>query len=234
MVSNDFRVLKEIKFHLDEILIFKCHIKEEESRISTIQKQIDSKEAQLDDLLAQQKEIHSLISSKEKELFELEKKLETSQSHSNMAHNQKEAEALEHEQSTLGKAAEELQEILLSLMDEEETTSEDISKVNTFLEGSRQSLKEISEEVESKRSEYQTLIDDHDKEWKEHARTLSDANKAVFKNGYNKFKETTPFTELNGQSCKRCGYGLDSTLHRAVLAQTALEICPGCNRIFLI
>ncbi|TNF00203.1 MAG: hypothetical protein EP326_06840 [Deltaproteobacteria bacterium] len=234
MVSNDFRLLKEIKFHLDEILLLKRQIKEEESRITVIQKQIDGKEVQLEDLLAQQKEIHSVIASKEKELFALEKKLETSQSHSNMAHNQKEAEALEHEQSTLGKAVEELQENLLNLMDEEETASTDISKVNTFLEGSRQSLKEISEEVESKRSEYQSQIDDHDKEWKEHARALGDANKTIFKNGYNKFKESTPFAELNGQSCKRCGYGLDSTLHRAVLAQTALEICPGCNRIFLI
>jgi predicted nucleic acid-binding Zn-ribbon protein len=234
MVSNDFRLLKEIKFHLGEILLLKRQIKEEESRITVIQKQIDGKEVQLEDLLAQQKGIHSVIASKEKELFELEKKLETSQSHSNMAHNQKEAEALEHEQSTLGKSVEELQENLLNLMDEEETASTDISKVNTFLEGSRQSLKEISEEVESKRSEYQTQIDDHDKEWKEHARALGDANKTIFKNGYNKFKETTPFAELNGQSCKRCGYGLDSTLHRSVLAQTALEICPGCNRIFLI
>ncbi len=234
MVSNDFRLLKEIKVHLNEILILKQKIKEEESRITAIEKQIESREVQLEDLISHRKEIHDSISSKEKELFELEKKLETSQGHLNMAHNQKEAEALEHEQNTLGGAVNDLQENLISLMDEEENLSSEIDKAKTFIDGGQSSLKEISAEVSKATNEYQNEISHHEEEWKSHARTLSDSNKAIFKTSYTKFKDSTPFTELNGQSCKRCGYGLDSILHRAVQSQTALEICPGCNRIFLI
>lgn len=234
MNPNDFRLFKEIKIHLDEISSLENKIQDEKTRIDSIKRQIESKESELSVHETNHKELHEKISQEEKELYEVEKKLETSKSHLEMAHNQKEAEALEHEQENLGNSAEERQELLLTLMDEEETLKYEIEKAKTFINGSKETLNEIQIEVEDNVSKIQQSIDSESEDWKSHARQLSDSSKAIFKNSLKKFKDSTPFADLKGSSCKRCGYGIDSTLRRAVENQTSLEICPGCNRIFLI
>ena len=234
MNPNDIRLFKEIKVHLLEISSLEDKIIKEDSRIKSIEKQIDAKKSELIIHDTHHKDLYEKISQGEKDLYEVEKKLVASKNHLKMANNQKEAEALDTEQQNLGNVVEEMQEYLLTLMEEEEALRTKIEKIKVFISGSSETLIEIQKEVQQSVLQIKQLINTENEEWKSHARQLSESSKVIFKNALKKFVNSTPFCELKGSSCKRCGYGIDSTLLRSVENQTSLEICPGCNRIFLI
>ncbi|MCO4792559.1 MAG: hypothetical protein KC493_02515 [Bacteriovoracaceae bacterium] len=234
MAQNDFRILKVVDSLLLQIKGIEEKIDDEMERISFIESQIISKQKELESCNSILKEIHQNSSQVEKELHEVENEIEKSNSHMLKASSQKEVEALEHEKENLGKKAEDLQETLLNLMEQDELNTTKSKELDEFITGALSSKKDIQQEVDKTTNELSEEIEALQVDWKSDAKNLSDSSKAILKNSLKQFSKSHPFTHLNGNSCKLCGYSLDSTLLRAVEDCKNLEICPGCNRIFII
>ena len=231
MAIEDFKHLieaqsleKKMKEHLDAI-------EEQINRVKHIETQRELATTSKEELDSYLRDKTDQLNKFEKELFDAEEKVKKTNEHIPLARNEQEANALQNELETLNPLIEKLQDEILQLMDENETTTSEVKVKEEFLEGSLNSLNLIKAdskvEVEKENSNISVL--------QERVDSLLDQANAVYKSAYqvsnDSHRYNNPLCFVDNSACHVCRYTLNQVQAQEIEKGTVTESCPGCGRL---
>lgn len=233
LVLKDFTTLKEVQ-SLDNLI--KKHldaIESEQSRKDSINKLREKRKTEMVGLLESHKENSALISQFEKELYDWEKKREQAEINQDRARDQKQVEALEKEISQVTPKCEELEEKVLNLLEKNEEIDSVVKEIETFLEGSLETLKEIDQEILEETTEERRHIENYDKRINALLVDIPSELKIVFERVRDKHRFKSPLSRIINRACEKCRYEVDSQTISLVDQAKVIVECHQCERLLI-
>lgn len=232
MDKRFFKELITIQNIENEIASHNRNIESHKGRITTL----ENKRAQKENLHSEKSELFQktkeLLGAEEKMLFDIEKKLETSKRNLNNATTEQQLNAINKEIDILTPKSEEHESLALEFMEKMEFLQDELDELTTFLEGSKETLKEISAEVSNDIQTEQESIDRREEVILEILDKLTGQDKDIFLLVDKKFKYNSPLAFIDDSGhCKMCGENVPPNTRSIVEKGASMEMCSGCGRI---
>lgn len=209
-------------------------IDEEQSRYTRVENFRETRLKRKEILEKQTVALKQELTDLEKALHDLESKLTSSESHLSQVKSEAELKALESEMATLSPAVDEQQNLILSMMEEQEEIDAELEEIETYLQGSKVALQEIQNEIDevSKKEnhEIKKLTDQIDLI----NSNVSDESLSIFNKTNEKYRFNRPISFIVGNSCRECRFQIDNATIQEIDRYQTLGICSGCGRILTI
>ena len=215
---------KQIKKHLDLI-------DEHKNRIVFLNKNRNLKIEDAKELEEEIKQKHQKLSEQEKELFDLQTKLEKSKEHIPLATSEQQVKALEKEIETLSPKTEELETQTLELMEKIEEEELKLTELQEFIQGSEEGIQEIQKEVDQDVQKEELEIARYEERTKLLLEKLPSHYIEVFEQAQSKHRFNSPLTFMTTTSCQTCRYQIDNVSRNNIEKGVSVELCPGCGRL---
>lgn len=228
-----FKNLIEIQSLMKKISTHNENIKSHENRVLFVEATRKKRSDARDNLLNDKENIVKETNLLEKELYAKEKDLNRANENLTKASNQTQMEALEKEISIFSPAIDEIQEKILSNLENLENLEIEIQTADEFLKGSLETIAELKNEVQSdvelenkEIKNYQSRIDSL-------LSLLEHNHRDFFEQTLKNIKDDQVVSFLNGRICSRCRYEASSTQVTEIENGRSLEVCNNCSRILI-
>lgn len=126
-----------------------------------------------------------------------------------------------------------LEEEGLLILEEMETKHQELKDAQTFLEGLEKTYQEIKAEVDEEKSQKEAENKQLDLRLTLLQEELPDDFKSLLKRVTAKNLAVGPFTRIEAGSCFLCRYKISRTEESEIDMQKSLKTCSQCGRIFL-
>ncbi len=231
--QSTFDIFREIDSLEKYILSHQANISQNNKRVESIHKQRASQEVELtkiSTMLAKDiKELNALetnLNKYENRIVLLEERLKIVSDNNQLTLTESELAQIRSEKTIL-------ENLILDLIDKTETETTEVTNINTFLSGSKNSLAEIEKEVVAENSVEQSSI----KNYKERISSLIETIPPLVQNIYKplkeNFKQESVLTrEINGK-CEKCHVELNKSSQETLYKRISLVKCNYCQRIFV-
>ncbi|MCP4912765.1 MAG: hypothetical protein GY909_06575 [Oligoflexia bacterium] len=215
---------KEIKLLLDQI-------SDENDRLRFLEKTKRQKISAYQEVKAQLNELNKEIALIEKDIFDIDKRLEQIKGYENQILDEQTEKKLADEKENLEAKSDELQEKVLSILESVDEKTELEEEYEGFLGGIDNTIKEITDEVLDENKETHDQIKKKEEQiiflLDEIPKNLLEA----FESAQQKYRFNSPLTFLQSNSCRECHLSVDEVSAREVELGKGILHCHGCGRL---
>ena len=228
-----FKHFIELQSLLSKISLHEDNIKSEEARIIFLESSRDKRLQERDQLLGQRDLIIKVSNEHEKVLFEKERDLKRATDNLTQASSESQMKTLESEIERLSLLTDQIQEEILSKLEEQENIENKINEAEEFLTGSSETLEEIRSEVENFSNNERKEISNYRERIELLLESLSASHRDFFEQTLKVIKDDKVISFLNGKICTRCRYEASSTQITEIENGRSNEVCNNCSRILI-
>ncbi|OUR93642.1 hypothetical protein A9Q84_19430 [Halobacteriovorax marinus] len=228
-----YKILIELQGHIKSITTHRANIESQNSRLDLVNKHRTLRENSKNELIQKKSTLHDENLAHEKTLFKKEKDLEKANGHLTMVTNDNQIKALEKEVSVLTPLIDSLQENVLENMETIEGLEQEITDCTSFIEGSLESLKELTLEVDSEVKKENQQIENYQSRAKLLLESLETNQRSLFLSVKKTVKDHQVVAFLQGKNCSRCKFEAPSSQVTEVENGRSLELCSNCGRILV-
>jgi len=215
-----------IKRYLDQT-------QEEKSRIDFLEKQRNQRKEKNSELENKKTEYKTRVSDLEKELFGIDEKISKSKEHMALASSQAQVDALTKEIETLSPRQSEIEEEVLTILDQIEEIDSLLEIDTEYFGGIQETIDEVNKEISE--------IEDGNKEEVSKLETqieglileIPSDFLVMYKNVREKFRFQEPVTKLTGCACGKCRMQISTGEASEINNSFQHRICAGCGRILI-
>lgn len=218
-----FFKLKEIDSLSKMRINYLKHIKEQEDRLSALNKHREDAYLRTSTL----KQAHSSL---HQNLLETEAQIKNADLQQSRL---KDMGGDENKIKTYQQLIEKAEEEGLSLLEQMEHNQQELKETHTFLEGLEKTLLEIKTEVEEEQAKSQAEIKQLETRIELLKNELPHDFKSLLERVSSKNLAMGPFTRIEASSCYFCRYKISRIDESEIDMQKSLKTCPQCGRIFL-
>lgn len=233
MANHTYQNLVELQSLDNQI---KKHLElceEERKRLLHIEKLRKREEEKLHEARERDRELHQSECELEKQLHETNKVLEQNGEHQKVAKNESQLRALESEFARFEAQKSELEDKEFAVLEEREELEKLINECQSFIEGSEQTFKEVSTEVEHFTQKEQLEIDNLERRREALLAELPKNFREAFLNVLKTHRYHSPLSFISERKCGKCHFQLDSMLASDVFTGASPAFCPGCKRLLI-
>ncbi len=215
-----------IKKHLDAISAEEGRLE----HINALRKRAQDEIENLTNLVSQKKVTTQNL---EKELFDWENKLAKAEENLPYATNEKEVSALERDRSMSQENVDDLQEKVLTLLEEIEEHENLIREKEVFLSGSQETLDEINLEIEIETRQERQQITNYEARIEVLRQEVPGSLWQTFSEARKKHRFNLPLARIMNKACEKCRFIVDAQTASRVEAATGYELCTQCGRLLI-
>lgn len=231
MELDQFRILRELESHYQQISSLNNDLHEEEKRIPFIINQEKNKIKRQEELKEELAKLRDDVQIAEKKVIEQESRIsKLEQSDQIISQEQLDKAALEKE--TLSAVIEIQQDIAISkLMDIDQLENES-ENIKGFLSGVEQTKINLEAEIEVNRKTITEKIAYFEKRIDNLFHQLPARAQSSFKILQTKYPGNT-LSYIENDTCKKCHMSVNSSIEEEVESKNNFAQCTNCQRIFL-
>jgi uncharacterized protein len=228
--------------HYSDLIEAQSHLKKHARITEVIQselKRLDFFHAQVAQRTARQAELERMRDEGrkeaqlfEKELAQLDQRLNQARLAETGATTNQALEAAQKQQATFTLERDQLENRLFSLLESEEEYNRELEEIQGFLSGADQTLKEIKTEVDTTTApleKEQLLLNERI----DNLLSLCPKDLVIVFQAARKKHPTTPLTTIEQRRCSHCKMQLESSICESLERGDQYLDCPSCQRLLL-
>lgn len=201
---------------------------EDNDTVQTAQVKVTEIRETLKPLEAQMKDLELQIQSTRQKREQTETRL-----YSGAVNNPKELADMQHSIAALGKWQEDLEDKVLELMLEVESTQEELNQAQEILQNVQKKAESANLDLLSEKDKLQSELEQLNDERQETAQALSEEHLQLYETMKPK-KANRPISALSDEEfCTVCGVQQRGMIAQAVRKDAALICCENCERILV-
>jgi predicted nucleic acid-binding Zn-ribbon protein len=233
MQTEYYKILKEISSLLNNKDTLLTKTRSEKERVTKIQDHRQKRIQDLQNYNQRQKELSLEEQSIENNLAHQSQQLDQAKGHQMQVTDDQQLKALEHQISTLQENVSNLEEQGFELLEQMDEIHQQINDAQSFIDGSAETLQEITVEVNEACKQYQSEVEKLDFRIDHLLTELPDNFQAKIKTALGRKIPISIFTKINGDCCDFCKLQLNKTDLDQIEKKLTLTTCNGCKRIFI-
>lgn len=164
------------------------------------------------------------------DLIARQKKL---QSQSSLAVTEKEQKAFEHQIELLAKEIEENETSYFEKLERSEAIANEIVDLNSFLQGSQETLQTLMNEVRNEVQKFEKIIGNRNLRINSLKELLHPKALALFNQCENNTKLNPSVSFMIDRKCSECHMAIDFALKSSLEQGISVETCPHCGRLLI-
>ncbi len=211
----------------------KIKVQEQINREELLTKQVTLKREELGEKEKALKGLKDKSNELEKELFDVDKKLESISSQMNNVSDNQTLENIKLNQKNFEIKKDKLENELLEKIEFQETLEDEISELQEFDKNIEKTLKDLGSEIDSLKASANTEIKNYRKRILGILDQLKSEGHGDFDSKYQNFKDKQLAAFYTGDKCSKCGMKLSGVALNTLKDLTELVSCPGCKRYLI-
>jgi len=228
-MNKDIKIMIELQRYWGNILQADAEIDRCNKNITLWEKELTDKNGVLLKLNEEIKLLKNSIKQNELDLTEIDNRIKKLEERRLILKTEREVEALNHELEKFKTEGGDIEEILIGLMDDLDSKSDDSSNKQNELDEMNVQVESDIEKIKSKITGFQKDISDNQSRYDEMLPALSNVVKSRFEKML-KSKGGKGIGEVNGEICGSCNFQIPSSLAAEASHDDKLVVCSNCGR----
>lgn len=233
MNKDTFRILKEINSLYTANQKLSELIENEHSRIHKIQNLRDDKKQKIIQTEKDLKQFSAKLLQTENSIADNQSKLNQALSNKNNVYSENEISAFEKQIASFKESIDELENKGLEVLSTCEQLSEELSDAKSFLTGSRETLLEITKEVEKISKPHIDKINIHKLRIENLFLEIPEDLKDKFQKLMKRNLKYGPTSQIQQNSCSVCRMEISRLDIEKVEKHLQIKFCSTCDRLFI-
>ncbi len=232
MYKEAFLTLAEINSLQHQLAQILCRIKEEQKREELFKDKIDQLQTDIIQLKEKLQLTHQQKIDTEKNYQEIENRIQKAEEHLSRATSEAQMHAAQNELSKLNQHFTQLENELLTLLEQEEEISEEFSNKQQELQGLKKSLQEVQQEVCAAITRHQQEEESLQERITALQNQLPHELQTAYKTVSQRHYPAISFVQAG--KCSECCIKIPSNVEQQLYTHHSLEMCSNCGRILVV
>lgn len=233
MSAEHFKIIKEINSLSTKRDSLNSEIAEQVKRINFIESNRLKRQDELDSKSINLKDIKAQLQNTENEIAKLQAMLDKDKANLNSVFTDEQLKSLELAIQTNEEKLVPLEEDGLNLLEKIDCLEQEIKEAVSFLSGSEETLKEITQEVDAFNESHNKEISILDNRIHLLLEQLPVNFKDKVTSVLEKKIKISSFTRIQANKCEFCKYSLSNVDVSNIEDKLQLKSCTGCGRLFM-
>lgn len=233
MSAEHFKIIKEISSLSTKRDLLYAEVDEQVKRIHFIESSRLKRQDELDSKSVNLKGFKAQLQNIENEIAKLQVMLDKDKANLNSVFTDEQLKSLELAIKTNEEKLAPLEEEGLSLLEKIDDLEQEIEQAASFLSGSEETLKEISQEVNHFKESHEKEINILENRINLLLEQLPVSFKDKVTSVLEKKIKISSFTRIQSNNCEFCKYSLSNMDISNIEDKLQLRSCAGCGRLFM-
>jgi uncharacterized protein len=228
-MNKDILMMIDLQKHMDEILLYRMHIKDEQEKLTKLKNECTSCEQLIAHAEEKLMSVRASIKANELDLSSADERKKKLEARKYTLSSERDVEAVDREISAVVLLIGQYEEALISLMDENDACEKNIAQLKHEYSEKQAILARVQADAELKIKEWSVSENEHRTQYDVRIKNLDKRIQPKF----SKIISSMPFKAIaavNNSACGACNFNIPSSLVHDSMKEDALVLCTNCGR----